>query len=231
MCRNARTRDVLKVFGPNADAEFTSLNISPVRATGRGDDMLMNPTRGSKKEKSAGQLSFFQRSRNAVIGAADAVLRAAVGGQGIDDNRKMEALVASASGDIWAGYGNGRLIQFDCFGNRVREYHRNSTSIRCMCSFGNQLFVGYAEGVIRVFDTSSGKLSRVWRAHKSSVARVGVSSNHLFTLSDNGGIRGWLIVSPSTFITRFNSGMIAKEITYINETSEYMECWSREGML
>jgi hypothetical protein len=215
--RDARTRDVLKVFGPNADADFTSLNISPVRAIGRGDDMQMNTAKVSKKEKNTGTLSFFQRSRNAVIGAADAVLRATVGSPGIEDNRRIEALVALANGNVWVGYGGGRLIRFDCFGNRLHEYHRNSTFIRCMCAFGNLLFVGYADGVIRVFDTSSGKLCRVWRAHKSSVARVGVSSNHLFTLSDNGGIRGWLIVSPSTFTSRFHSAMISKESTYVKE--------------
>lgn len=214
---DALTRNVLKVFGPNPDAEFISPNISPVREMGRVEEVKMNITRVSKKDRTQGTLSFFQRSRNAVMGAADAVLRAYVGGQSMDDSKKMEALIGAADGNVWVGYANGRLVQWDSFGNQLAEYRHSSTAVRCMCAFGNRIFVGYADGVIHALTMDSGKLLGAWRAHKSSVARVGVSGNHLFTLADNGGIRGWFITSPSTFDTALHSRMISKESTYVRQ--------------
>ncbi|URE06326.1 IPPc [Musa troglodytarum] len=50
-----------------------------------------------------------QRSRNALIGAADAVRRAAVKGTFGDDNRRTEALAISMDGIIWTGCTNGSV--------------------------------------------------------------------------------------------------------------------------
>lgn len=214
---DARTKDVLKVFGPNADAEFPSPNVSPIREIGKGEEIKPNVTKALKKEKNLGTLSFFQRSRNAVIGAADAVLRAAVGVQSIDDSKKMEALVSAADGNVWAGYANGRLGQWDSSGNWLADYRHSSTAVRCMYAFGNQIFVGYADGVVHALAMSSGKLLRAWRAHKSSVAKLGVCGNHLFTLADNGGVRGWFITSRSTFDKALHQRMISKQGSYLRQ--------------
>ncbi|URE06331.1 IPPc [Musa troglodytarum] len=51
----------------------------------------------------------MKRSRNALIGAADAVRRAAVKGTFGDDNRRTEALAISMDGIIWTGCTNGSV--------------------------------------------------------------------------------------------------------------------------
>eukprot|EP00250_Pteridium_aquilinum_P020734 c24924_g1_i1 orf=742-3144(-) len=210
---DARTKDVLKVFGPNADAEFTSPNVSPVRETGKGEEAK---AKALKKEKSQGTLSFFQRSRNAVIGAADAVLRATVG-QSSDDSKRIEALVSAADGNVWAGYGNGRLGQWDSSGNWLADHRHSSSAVRCMYAFGNRIFVGYADGVVHALAMSSGNLLGAWRAHKSSVATLGACNNHLFTVADSGGVRGWFITSPSTFDKALRLRMSSVKSFYLRQ--------------
>lgn len=212
---DARTRDILKLFGPNADPEFSSPSISPVRETVRTEEVKVNLAKVPKKEKSQGALSFFQRSRNAVMGAADAVLRAAVGGQIVDDSKKMEALVAVADGKVWVGYANGSLVQWDSSGNRLAEIRHTIAAVRCMCTFGNRFFVGYADGMVHVLAMESGNLLGAWRADKCGVAKLGITCNHLFTLADHGGIRGWFLMSPSPFDAALHSRMMSKEANYI----------------
>ncbi|MCO5564876.1 hypothetical protein L7F22_018544 [Adiantum nelumboides] len=212
---DSRTKELLKVFGSNADPEFLSPNVSPVRDIERGEEAKkVNVTKVLKKEKSQGALSFFQRSRMAVMGAADAVLRAAVG-QSIDDSKRMEALVCVSDGNVWAGYANGRLSQWDSSGYLLADYRYSSISVRCMYAFGDRIFVGYADGGIHALDMTSGKLLGAWRAHRSSIARFGMCSNHLFTLADSGCLRGWFITSPSTFDKALHHRMIAKESNYV----------------
>ncbi|MCO5564680.1 hypothetical protein L7F22_018347 [Adiantum nelumboides] len=211
---DSRTKELLKVFGSNADPEFLSPNVSPVRDIERGEEAKVNVTKVLKKEKSQGALSFFQRSRMAVMGAADAVLRAAVG-QSIDDSRRMEALVCVSDGNVWAGYANGRLSQWDSSGYLLADHRYSSISVRCMYAFGDRIFVGYADGGIHALDMTSGKLLGAWRAHRSSIARFGMCSNHLFTLADSGCLRGWFILSPITFDKALHHRMIAKESNYV----------------
>jgi hypothetical protein len=49
-------------------------------------DISVEVLSGSKKEKTQNSFGFFQRSRNAIMGAADAVRRVAAKGAFGDDN-------------------------------------------------------------------------------------------------------------------------------------------------
>ncbi|KAI5066836.1 hypothetical protein GOP47_0017364 [Adiantum capillus-veneris] len=213
---DSRTKELLKVFGSSADPEFLSPNVSPVRDIERGEEVRVNATKALRKEKSQGALSFFQRSRNAVMGAADAVLRAAVG-QSIDDSKKMEALVSVSDGNVWAGYANGRLGQYDSSGYLIADHHHSYVAVRCMYAFGNRIFIGYADGVVHALAMTSGKLLGAWRAHRSSIARLAVCNNHLFTLADSGCLRGWFVTSSSAFDKALHHIMKAKESTYLRQ--------------
>lgn len=75
------------------------------------DEMKVKFVSTSKKEKSQG---FLQRSRNAIMGAADAVRRAASRGAGAfaEDGKRTEALVLTTDGIIWSGCSNGLLVQW-----------------------------------------------------------------------------------------------------------------------
>ncbi|KAL5993496.1 hypothetical protein ACLOJK_014421 [Asimina triloba] len=148
----------------------------------------------SKKEKTQGSISFFQRSRNALLGAADAVRRVAAKGV-LGDDKRTEALVISADGMIWSGCANGALVQWDGNGNRLQEFQHHASSVQCMCAFGTRLWVGYASGTVQVFDIE-GKLRGGWVAHNSPVIKVAVGGGYVFTLANHGGIRGWSVTSP-----------------------------------
>ncbi|KAJ6683413.1 hypothetical protein OIU85_007127 [Salix viminalis] len=148
----------------------------------------------SKKEKSGG---FLQRSRNAIMGAADAVRRVATRGAGAfaDDAKRTEALVLAIDGMAWSGCPNGLLVHF-----------------------GTRIYVGYASGVIQVLDLE-GKLISAWVAHSNPVLKMAVGNGYVFSLANHGGIRGWSIASPGPIDRLIRSQVASKELEYTRRNS------------
>ncbi|KAJ6742910.1 INOSITOL 5-PHOSPHATASE [Salix viminalis] len=111
------------------------------------DEMKVKFVHPSKKEKSGG---FLQRSRNAKMGAADAVRRVATRGAGafVDDTKRTEALVLTIDGMIWTGCSNGLLVQWDGNGNRLQEFSHHSSAVQCFCTFGTLIYVGYVSVIL-----------------------------------------------------------------------------------
>ncbi|KAH9309596.1 hypothetical protein KI387_037507, partial [Taxus chinensis] len=199
---DARTRHVLKVFGLDAQAEFINSDRLPGQAVSLESEMNLNFSKNSKKEKIQGTLNFFQRSKNALLGAADAV-RATLGGQFLDDSRKIQAMEASVDGTIWTGHANGLLVHWDHQGNQLQEFQNTSVGIQCLRTFRTRLWIGYADGRIQIIE-QNGKVLKGWLAHSSTVQQMAVGSDHVFTLAVHGGIRGWnmKILSPVESILR-----------------------------
>lgn len=167
----------------------------------------------AKKEKSQTSTSFFQRSRNALIGAAGAVRRVATKGTFGDDNHKSEAITISMDGMIWTGSANGVLVQWDGDGNRMRELPLSPYSIRCLCSFGSRIWVGSVDGSIRVLDLEGNTLGG-WFAHSCPVINIAVGGGYIFTLANHGGIRGWSLTSPGPLDCTLKLELTNKEILY-----------------
>ncbi|KAJ7562619.1 hypothetical protein O6H91_03G077500 [Diphasiastrum complanatum] len=211
---DARTRDVLKVFGPNGHPEFLNSDFVPLRDVSWEADVKLNYAKVSKKEKNSGSLNFFQRSRNAVMGAADAVRRAAVGGQGVDDSKKLEALATAVDGTVWGGFANGLLMQWDGQGNRLQDMQMTSVAVKCICIVGTRIWVGYADGRVQVIAMDSGKLLGGWFAHGSGVMQMARGGNYIFTLAAHGGIRGWQIASPSPIDVVLQSELSSRADSY-----------------
>lgn len=162
---------------------------------------------GSRKDKPQNTFSFFQRSRNAILGAADAVRRAAVKGAFGDDNRRTEALVATIDGMIWTGCANGSLVQWDGNGSRLKDFQYHSFAVQALCTFGSRIWVGYSSGTIQVLDLD-GNLVGGWVAHCSPVIDLAVGSGYVFSLANHGGIRGWSITSTGPL-----DGILCSELT------------------
>lgn len=167
---------------------------------------------GSKKEKSQSSISFFQRSRNALMGAADAVRRVAVRGA-FGDDRKTESLITTIDGNIWTGCTNGSLVQWDGNGNRLQDFQYHSYPVQCLFAFGLRIWVGYASGIIDVLDLNGNKLGG-WVAHSSPVIHMAVGAGYLFTLANHGGIRGWRITSPGPLDNVLRKELGDKEFLY-----------------
>ena len=208
-CRDSRTRELLKVF--NIDGQID--NMSGIQDQMMEEEIRLRFVSGLKKEKPQSNLNFFQRSRNAILGAADAVRRAAVKGAFGEDNRRTEALVATIDGMIWTGCTNGLLVQWDGNGNRLQDFQYHSYSILSLCTFGSHIWVGYCSGTIQVVDLS-GNLLGGWTAHRSPVIDLAVGAGYVFTLANHGGIRGWSITSPGPLDSILSSELSGRDFLY-----------------
>ncbi|KAL7109546.1 hypothetical protein ACP275_06G181900 [Erythranthe tilingii] len=175
--------------------------------------MRMKYVSSNSKEKTQNSFNFFQRSRNVILGAADAVRRAAVKGAFGDDSRRVEALVATSDGMIWIGCSNGSLLQWDGNGTRLQDIQHHSFAVHSLCTVGARIWVGYTSGTVQVLDLN-GDLLGQWVAHNSPVIDLAVGAGYVFTLANHGGIRGWSITSPGPLDNMFRAELAGKEFLY-----------------
>lgn len=212
-CRDARSKELLKVF--NIDGQIENrVDTQSVQEQPVEDEMKVKFVSSSKKEKSQGS-SFLQRSRNAIMGAADAVRRVATRGAGAfaEDTKRTEALVLAADGLIWSGCTNGLLVQWDGNGNRLLDVIHHQCPIQCFCTFGSRIYVGYVSGIMQVLDLE-GNLLASWIAHSSPVIKLAVGGDYVYSLATHGGIRGWNFTSPSPLDNVIRSELSANEKRY-----------------
>ncbi|KAG2713503.1 hypothetical protein I3760_04G178300 [Carya illinoinensis] len=203
---DARTRELLRVFNTDGQIE-NRVDSSSFQ------DFSIEYASNSKKEKMQGSFGFFQRSCNAIMGAADAVRRFAATGAFGDDNRRTEALVLTIDGMIWTGCTSGLLVQWDGNGNRIQEFQYHPFAVQCLCSFGPRVWVGYASGTVQILDLGGNKLGG-WVAHSGPVIEITVGAGYVFTLANHGGIRGWNITSPGPLDSILGSELSGKEFLY-----------------
>ncbi|XP_073316420.1 type II inositol polyphosphate 5-phosphatase 15-like isoform X1 [Primulina huaijiensis] len=203
---DACTRELLKVFNIDGQIENASLDAFM-------EDEMRTKSISVSKEKAHNSFNFFQRSRNAILGAADAVRRAAVKGSFGEDNRRTEALVSTVDGMIWTGCANGLLVQWDGNGNRLRDFQHHSFAVQCFCTIGERIWVGYISGAVQVLDLN-GNLLGEWAAHSSPVIDLAIGGGYVFTLANHGGIRGWNITSPGPLDNIFRTELAGKEFLY-----------------
>ncbi|TXG56035.1 hypothetical protein EZV62_017348 [Acer yangbiense] len=211
---DARTKELLRVFNIEGQIENRVDTPQSVQDQPVEDEMKVKFVSTSKKEKSQGT-SFLQRSRNAIMGAADAVRRVATRGAGafVEDNKRTEALVISADGMFWSGCTNGLLVQWDGNGNRLQDVTHHPYAVQCICTYGTRIYVGYVSGYIQILDLE-GNLIASWVAHSSPVIKLAVGKGYIYSLATHGGIRGWSITSPGPLDNLLRSELAAKEATY-----------------
>ncbi|GAB2277139.1 hypothetical protein Dimus_011847 [Dionaea muscipula] len=209
---DAYTRELLKVF--NVDGQVENwIDMSTIQDMTSEDEMKMKFVVALKKEKPQASFGFLQRSRNAILGAADAVRRVAVKGALGDDNRRTEAMVVTNDGMIWSGCTSGLLVLWDGNGNRIQDFHYHSFAVQCFCTFGTRIWVGYVTGIVQVLD-NHGNLLGEWTGHSCPVTKMAVGTSYVFTLASHGGIRGWNILSPGPFDDLLRLELSSKEFLY-----------------
>ncbi|KAJ4805284.1 Endonuclease/exonuclease/phosphatase family protein [Rhynchospora pubera] len=211
---DAHTRELLKVFGIDGQVEIR------VEAPPSGHDSQSQPpaedegkgkVSSSKKEKSGS--TFLQRSRNAIMGAADAVRRVATKGTLVEDNRRIGAITVSMDGTIWSGFTNGTIARWDTYGARLQEIQHHFSSVQCFCPFGERLWVGYASGVVQLVDLE-GNLLGEWVAHGCPVMDMAIAGSYIFTLAHHGGVRGWHLTSPGPVDDILRNDLMKRELAY-----------------
>ncbi|KAI3793604.1 hypothetical protein L1987_36224 [Smallanthus sonchifolius] len=206
---DAYTRELLKVFNIDGLAE----NLTTMQDLIAEEESKMKFASNSKKEKLQSSISFFQRSRNAIMGAADAVLRVAAKGAFGDDSRRIEALIITIDGMIWTGSANGLIVKWDANGNRLQDFQHHYYAICCLCTFGLRVWVGYASGTLQILDLD-GNLLGEWVAHGSPIIDMAVARGYIFTLANDGGIRGWSLSTPGPLDKILCSESSDRELLY-----------------
>nr|CAB3453856.1 unnamed protein product [Digitaria exilis] len=209
---DARTRELLKVFGMDGQVESAKLE-TPVMPEQPMEEEVNPKSKPSKKDKSQGSLNFFQKSRNALIGAADAVRRVATKGTFVEDTRRTGAVAQVMDGTIWSGCTNGAIIQWDGNGSRVQEFQHHTSSVQCIKALGERVWVGYASGMIQVMD-AEGTIVAGWTGHSCPVIRMAIGGSYIYTLAHHGGIRGWPLNSPGPLDDIIRTELSNKEQSY-----------------
>ncbi|XP_021654896.2 type I inositol polyphosphate 5-phosphatase 12 isoform X2 [Hevea brasiliensis] len=215
---DANTKELVKVFNIDGQIENrVDLPSAQQQDQPVEDEMKVKFVSTSKKEKSQG---FLQRSRNAIMGAADAVRRVATRGAGafVEETKRTEALVLSVDGMIWSGCSNGLLVQWDGNGNRLQDFTHHSSTVQCLCTFGTRIYVGYVSGIVQVLDLD-GNLIAVWVAHSNPVIKLAVGNGYIFSLATHGGIRGWNLTSPGPLDSIIRSELAQQEMVYTRRDS------------
>ncbi|XP_051188600.1 type I inositol polyphosphate 5-phosphatase 13 [Lolium perenne] len=209
---DARTRELLKVFGMDGQVESARLE-TPVMPEQPMEEVEVK-VKPSKKDKSqGGSLNFFQKSRNALMGAADAVRRVATKGTFVEDNRRTGAVAQADDGAIWSGCTNGSIIQWDGNGNRMQEFQHHTSSVQCIKALGDRVWVGYASGTVQVMDVE-GNLLAGWTGHSCPVIRMALGGSYIYTLAHHGGIRGWPLTSPGPLDDVLRTELANRELSY-----------------
>ncbi|CAI0541031.1 unnamed protein product [Linum tenue] len=212
---DARTKELLRVFNIDGQTE------NRVDGGEKGQQQQQQQQQHQQHHQESGQKEkgqgFLQRSRNAIMGAADAVRRVATRGTNafVEDPKKTEAIVMTADGMVWSGCTNGLIIQWDGNGNRVQDFNllNKNTAVQCFCTFGARIYVGYASGIIQMLDLE-GHLLQMWVAHSNPVLKLAVGKGYIYSLASHGGIRGWSTLSPSPIDQILRSELAGKEATY-----------------
>jgi WD40 repeat protein len=168
----------------------------------------------TKKDKSQGSFTFLQKSRNALMGAADAMRRVAIKGTLIEDNRRTEAVAQAMDGTIWSGCTNGSIIVWDGNGNKLQEFQHHISSVQCIETFGERVWVGYGSGSIQVMDVD-GNLLAGWTGHSCPVIKMAIGGSYIFSLAHHGGIRGWPLSSPSPLDDILRTELANQELSYM----------------
>lgn len=209
----------MKVFNIDGQVE-TRVDMSSVQDQSPEDEMKVKFVSLSKKEKPQ---SFLQRSRNAIMGAADAVRRVATKGTFGEDTKRTEAVTVTVDGTIWTGCSNGLLVQWDGNGNRLQDFHYHPYGVQCFSTYGARIWVGYLSGMVQVLDLE-GNLIAGWIAHSGPVLQLTVGGAYMFSLATHGGIRGWNIMSPGTVDSILRTELASKEVSYTRR--EHIKIWT-----
>lgn len=217
--RDARTRELVKVFNVDGQTETRVDALTPPQDQAVEDEMKVKFVSTSKKEKPQG---FLQRSRNAIMGAADAVRRVAKGaGAFTEDIKRVETIMLATDGMIWSGCTNGMLVQWDGNGNRLQDFNHHPYAVQCFCAFGTRMYVGYVSGVIQIVDLE-GNLVAGWVAHSSPVLKMAVGGGYVYSLANHGGIRGWNMTSPGPIDNIVRTELAAREGSYTRKQNVKM---------
>ncbi|KAL8166219.1 hypothetical protein V2J09_007718 [Rumex salicifolius] len=209
---DARTWELLKVF--NTDGQLENwMDMPSAQDMTTKDELKLKFVAAVRKEKSQTSFGFLQKSRNAILGAADAVRRAAVKGAYGEDGRRTEAMVMTIDGMVWTGFTSGLIVRWDENGNRLKEFQHHPYAVQCFCTLGSRIWVGYASGTVQVLDLD-GQLLGGWIAHSAPVINMCAGAGYIFTLASHGGVRGWNITSPGPLDNVIRSELSGKEFLY-----------------
>ncbi|GLC43102.1 hypothetical protein PLESTM_001431000 [Pleodorina starrii] len=118
---------------------------------------------------------------------------------------KEVALLAGLDSSVYVAYQRGWLDKYTEWGKLLwsRDYGRH-VELRSAALVGASLWLGCGDGAIRTASAASGELGGAWKAADFSVVALahdagpsGRGSGLVYSLSENGSVRGWPAVPPA----------------------------------
>ncbi|EFJ50943.1 hypothetical protein VOLCADRAFT_88385, partial [Volvox carteri f. nagariensis] len=125
-------------------------------------------------------------------------------GTGTGSRGKVVALIPGLDQSVYVAYRRGVLEKYSEWGMLIwtRDYGRR-VELYSAILVGSRLWLGCGDGAIRTASAASGELSQSWKAHDFPVVRLahdtgstGRGSALVYSLSENGSVRGWPAVAP-----------------------------------
>ncbi len=108
---------------------------------------------------------------------------------------KVKALLPTLDGSMVVAYRSGILDHFTELG-RLNWTRRLRTRLTCGVLVANLVWLGGADGYIRVYDTLGGEPRGQWPAHMSPVKAMAVMRGVVYSMGKDGSIRGWPAAQP-----------------------------------
>ncbi|KAL3132931.1 hypothetical protein ABBQ38_006845 [Trebouxia sp. C0009 RCD-2024] len=114
-------------------------------------------------------------------------------GAGVSKGHHLRALVAAHDGSVWVAFKSGRLERYK-FNARLLWCKETGTGIASMASIGLNIWVGLADGRVRVYKDSG---QQDFKAHDAGIIAIVPCGTRAFTLAADGSLKGWDAHSPS----------------------------------
>ncbi|KAF2292030.1 hypothetical protein GH714_000246 [Hevea brasiliensis] len=144
---DAHTRELLKIF--NIDGQIERMDMSSAQDFTFEDEIKMKIVAGPKKEKIQSSFGFFQRSRNAIMGAADAWDGNGNRFQDFQYHSFAVQCFCTFGLRIWVGYASGTIQVLDLEGNLLGGWVAHSSPVIKMAVGAGYIFTLANHGGIR----------------------------------------------------------------------------------
>ncbi|BDA49078.1 probable type I inositol polyphosphate 5-phosphatase 12 [Coccomyxa sp. Obi] len=118
----------------------------------------------------------------------------------VENSVHLRALVSGPDGRVYLGFASGHLKCFSALGRFIFKKDMG-ICVSCLAAVGPRLWVGLADGRIRVLGERAGgpggvAVEEEWLAHEAGVLALVPSRSRVFSMAADGNIRAWCSILP-----------------------------------
>ncbi|CAL8463974.1 g3509 [Coccomyxa elongata] len=118
----------------------------------------------------------------------------------VENSVHLRTLVSGPDGRVYLGFASGHLKCFSALGRLIFKKDMG-VCVSCLAVVGLRLWVGLADGRIRVLGERAGgpggmAVEEEWLAHEAGVSALVPSRSRVFSMAADGSIRAWCSTLP-----------------------------------